>query len=146
MTGNDVEMTDKAKSTMAQQPPKPSRRSAENSLKNLVKGTPYRPGQSGNPGGRPAGILAQVRRRAGESGEKIIEGFAVLAWGRADEIAAFFGDALRPTVRDRMDALRELADRGFGRAVQTVESSSDGVALPLVIIHRPHEADTGATR
>ena len=95
-------------------------------------------GVSGNPGGRPAGVRAEVQKRFGKNGAKAIEAFALIALADAAKITKFFGGTpYVPTLRERMEALRELLDRGFGRAVQTFETP-DGDGLPKVayIVHQ----------
>ncbi len=59
--------------------------------------TPFKPGQSGNPGGRPKGLGTKAR----EYGDKCIE---VLA-------TALDSD----DVKTRIAAARELLDRGYGK-------------------------------
>ena len=59
--------------------------------------TPFKPGQSGNPGGRPKGLGAKAR----EYGDKCIE---VLSAALSDTDA-----------RVRIAAARELLDRGYGK-------------------------------
>lgn len=59
----------------------------------------FKPGQSGNPGGRPKGIAAKAR----EHGPKALE---VLVNALDD------GDA-----KTRITAARELLDRGYGKPV-----------------------------
>lgn len=60
-------------------------------------GTPFKPGQSGNPGGRPKGIAAQARQH----GERALE---VLVAALADDDA-----------RVRIAAAKEIMDRGYGK-------------------------------
>lgn len=60
---------------------------------------PWKPGQSGNPGGRPKGIAARAR----EHTDKAIE---VLVDGMADE-----------DPRVRVVAAKEILDRGYGKPV-----------------------------
>lgn len=69
--------------------------------------TPFKPGQSGNPGGRPKGLGAKAR----EYGDRCIE---VLA------------DALDSAdVKTRIAAARELLDRGYGKPLtMTAEVSN----------------------
>ena len=69
--------------------------------------TPFKPGQSGNPGGRPKGLGTKAR----EYGGKCIE---VLA------------DALDSgDVKTRIAAARELLDRGYGKPLtMTAEVSN----------------------
>ena len=69
--------------------------------------TPFKPGQSGNPGGRPKGLGTKAR----EHGDKCIE---VLA------------DALDSAdVKTRIAAARELLDRGYGKPLtMTAEVSN----------------------
>ena len=62
-------------------------------------GIPFKPGQSGNPGGRPKGIAAKAR----EHTDRAIE---VLASGLEDE-----------DPRVRIAAAKEIIDRGYGKAV-----------------------------
>jgi hypothetical protein len=59
----------------------------------------FKPGQSGNPGGRPKGIAAKAR----EHGDKAL---AVLSDALAD-----------PDPRTRIAAAKEILDRGYGKAV-----------------------------
>ena len=68
---------------------------------------PFKPGQSGNPGGRPKGLGTKAR----EYGDKCIE---VLA------------DALdSDDVKTRIAAARELLDRGYGKPLtMTAEVSN----------------------
>ena len=69
-----------------------------------VTGRGFKPGRSGNPGGRPQGLAKATRELVGEDGMKL----AQLWW----DIAR---DETRRD-RDRLDASRLLADRGWGKA------------------------------
>lgn len=76
-----------------------------------VTGHGFKPGQSGNPGGRPKGLSRRVRELVGDDGHEIAEFmFSVMADERARNA-------------DRIDAAKWLADRGFGRAAITVDAS-----------------------
>jgi hypothetical protein len=67
-------------------------------------------GKSGNPGGRPK-VLAEVQELARHHAPSAITELARLALKAKSESA-------------RIAAIRELLDRGYGRARQTVEVSS----------------------
>lgn len=69
--------------------------------------TPFKPGQSGNPGGRPKGLGAKAR----EYGDRCIQVLAE-ALDSAD-------------VKTRIAAARELLDRGYGKPLtMTAEVSN----------------------
>jgi hypothetical protein len=67
----------------------------------------WKPGQTGNPGGRPKGIAAKAR----EHTDKAVE---VLVAGMNDEDA-----------RVRIAAAREILDRGYGKAVAVTADLSN---------------------
>lgn len=64
--------------------------------------TPWKPGQSGNPAGRPKGIAAVVKDRVNP--DELVDILTAVA---RDERA-------KPS--ERIAAVRELADRGWGKA------------------------------
>ena len=68
----------------------------------------FRPGESGNPGGRPKGLGALVRAQTGEGAELVAFMLRVLR-GR------------RQPLRLRMEAAAWLADRGFGKVPTPLE-------------------------
>jgi hypothetical protein len=75
----------------------------------------WKPGQSGNPGGRPKGLERKVR--------ELVD---------FDRIVAFLADVALGTgvgagakMRDRIEAAKLLCDRGFGKARQTVDIAAD---------------------
>ena len=75
-----------------------------------VTGHGFKPGQSGNPGGRPKGLSRRVRELVGDDGHEIADFmFSVMADERARNA-------------DRIDAAKWLADRGFGRAAIIVDA------------------------
>lgn len=68
---------------------------------------PWKPGQSGNPGGRPKGIHRRIRELYPE--DELIEGMVEVA--RGEKIAG-----KTPTLREIIDARKWLADYGWGKA------------------------------
>jgi hypothetical protein len=115
--------------------------SAEKSMTSTV-GRPFAKGQSGNPGGRPKGLAEAVKAKVGKDGKKLVEGLYLIAFGKPDEIAAFFGQVVEPEVRDRRECIKELLDRGFGRSVQALEHSGpDGAPIPVGRVVRVIVAD-----
>ena len=71
-------------------------------------GRPFRPGQSGNPGGRCAG-LAALQERAREHGPAMLEFLVSVAKDATEE------------TRVRVIAAGLVLDRGYGRAPQANE-------------------------
>ncbi len=83
-----------------------------------VTGKGFLPGRSGNPGGRPQGLAERVRR-ATKNGKTIVDFMISVARGMNI-------DGRKPRLGDRVDAVKWLADRGWGRAIQGVERGFDG--------------------
>ncbi len=74
-----------------------------------VTGRGFRPGRSGNPGGRPKGLTEACARLVGDNGEAIAEFMYEVMNDEAARTA------------DRLEAAKWLADRAFGRSVQAVD-------------------------
>jgi len=70
------------------------------SLANLM---PFKPGQSGNPGGRPRGLARRAREKLGNDGERLLDFWIEV-----------MDDVTRPT-RERLEASKLLAERGWGK-------------------------------
>ena len=95
-------------------------------------GRPFQPGQSGNPGGRPKGIAERVQKVVGRGRSQLIQALWLIAQGTSEQRRAFFGDSVKVTAKDRMDAIQTLLDRGFGKASQTV-ALTGAEGGPLVV-------------
>ena len=78
-----------------------------------MRGRPFKKGKSGNPGGRPK-VIAELRALARAHAPDAIEELARLAIKAKNETA-------------RVAAIRELLDRGYGKAaqIQATESEAD---------------------
>lgn len=68
----------------------------------------FKPGRSANPGGRPKGLARRVRELTSD-GEEIV-----------DVMLRILRGEVKGTARDRLEAGRWLADRGFGRSPETL--------------------------
>ena len=93
----------------------------------------FRPGQSGNPGGRPKGLGRYVRELIGEDGRRV-----------ADFMLGVLEDAGEPLKR-RMQAASWLADRGFGRATSPLGGDEERPVRIVVesIARRPEHRQDG---
>jgi Family of unknown function (DUF5681) len=69
-----------------------------------ITGKGFRPGQSGNPGGRPKGLAKATRELVGEDGMALVELWLEIAMDPLCRAA------------DRLRASELLADRGWGKA------------------------------
>lgn len=91
---------------------------------------PWVKGQSGNPTGRPrkGKTLAEVvRKRTGKDGRKIVEEVERLAFGRHDD------------ARIRLDALKWLADRGYGKVIEQQQIEHRGeIGHTTTVVHEYH--------
>jgi hypothetical protein len=104
---------------------------AQNSRRSA--GRPFAKGQSGNPGGRPAGLAAYIRQKCGEDGKNLTDFWLLVAYGTDAEIKQRLGCKHPPSFRDRMAAADALADRGYGKPIQTHEhQGGDGTPISLI--------------
>jgi Family of unknown function (DUF5681) len=85
-----------------------------------ITGKGFRPGRSGNPGGRPKGLARATRELVGEDGMALAE----LWWSIAP-------DETRRD-RDRLEASKLLADRGGGKAAVFAPQEGDPFDLEAV--------------
>jgi hypothetical protein len=95
---------------------------------------PWRPGEAGNPRGRPRGLVRAVQKRAGKDGQKLVEALWVIAYAAPDEREKYFGEKVHVRTRERILALEALLDRGFGRPAQSLDVSGHGGAIAAVIV------------
>lgn len=104
---------------------------SENSLVAVERPWLFKPGQSGNPGGRPAGLAALVKQET-RDGAELVEFYLRILRGK------------RQPLRYRLEAASWLADRGFGKAVQQVEVGNiegEEVVFRIVDSRKPADAD-----
>ena len=90
-----------------QEAPKPSGIEKKRELHPAVKAAQWKPGQSGNPSGRPPTLQLQISRLT-RNGAELLE--ILLGFARGD---------IKSTGRDRLEATKTLCDRLWGRAVET---------------------------
>jgi hypothetical protein len=83
----------------------------------VVRGRPFQPGVSGNPGGRPKS-LGTLRALARAHAAEAITELARLAIHARSETA-------------RIAAIRELLDRGYGKPTQFLAADNDSVPETL---------------
>jgi hypothetical protein len=106
---------------------------AENSRRS--PGKPFKKGQSGNPGGRPAGLAAYIRQKCGDDGKNLTDFWLLVVYGTDQEIKRRLGCKAAPSFRDRMAAADALADRGYGKPKDTVEITGENGG-PISVIRR----------
>ncbi len=99
--------------------------------------SPWAPGQSGNPSGRPKGTrdLAGYALEATGGGKELVDALICIARGVMPNVAA--QESSRPRkdqqVRsaDRLKAIEMLLDRGFGRSPQQLDIAHSVSDRPL---------------
>jgi hypothetical protein len=98
--------------------------------KQKKRGGSWKPGQSGNPGGRAA-MPPELRELARAKGPAALQ----IALDLMDNATS---EAVR------LAAAREVLDRGYGKAQQFVDATSGGEPIPISII-RIHAIDEAKT-
>lgn len=88
--------------------------------------TSFKPGQSGNPAGKPPGrnVSNLIRKRCGDNAERIVTELEAIAFGRkGPRSPEYLHDVFA-----RMKALDRLFERGYGKVPDQVEHGvQDGV-------------------
>lgn len=85
-------------------------------------GEKFPPGVSGNPGGRPRALKEVKEFIQGYGLDLAKELVGIVFWKREEH---GFRDSA-PEHKERIQAIKELLDRGYGRSVQSVEVSGPG--------------------
>ena len=99
--------------------------------------TPWKPGQSGNPSGRPKGTrdLAGYVLEATGGGKELIDALACIARGVMPNVPVQEGSRPRKDQQvrpaDQLKAIEILLDRGFGRSPQQLDVAHSVSNRPL---------------
>ena len=107
---------------------------ANNQSNNL---SPWQPGQSGNPSGRPKGTrdLAGYVLETTDGGKELVDALVSLARGVMPNVAVQEGSRPRKDQQvrpaDQLKAIEMLLDRGFGRAPQQLDIAHSVTDRPL---------------
>jgi len=97
---------------------------ANNTNNNL---SPWKPGQSGNPSGRPKGTrdLAGYVLETTDGGKELVDALVSIARGVMPNVPAQEGSRPRKDQQvrpaDQLNAIEMLLDRGFGRSPQQLD-------------------------
>lgn len=106
-----------------------------------AQGGKWKPGKSGNPGGSPKGLVAEIRARFAADAIPMLEVFRDLALGRTP--LGYEGAEIKTS--DRIKAGAEVLDRTLGKAPQTIDgnldlgASPEQLALLAALQMTPHE-------
>jgi len=107
---------------------------ANNADNNL---SPWQPGQSGNPSGRPKGTrdLAGYVLETTDGGKELVDALVAIARGVMPNVAGQEGSRPRKDQQvrpaDQLKAIEMLLDRGFGRSPQQLDIAHSVSNRPL---------------
>ncbi len=90
----------------------------------------FKPGETGNPKGRPVGLERRLKEQIGDNVPALIDALLSIALGDLDEVTGRRGPPTEEA-KTRVTAIRELLDRLMGKPRQSLEVSSDGPAMLL---------------
>ena len=99
--------------------------------------SPWKPGQSGNPSGRPRGTrdLAGYVLETTDGGKELVDALVCIARGFTPNVPAQKGSRPRKDQQvrpaDQLKAIEMLLDRGFGRPPQQLDVAHSVSGRPL---------------
>jgi hypothetical protein len=113
---------------------------------------PFPPDVSGNPGGRPKGMMARVQGSCGRDRKKLVDALLAIAFGTDEQLEKVF-HRKNLEVTDRLRAVELLADRGWGRPSVLEDDmpfvpatgTGGGVTLEFHILRPPKELEGRTT-
>ena len=99
--------------------------------------SPWQPGRSGNPSGRPRGTrdLAGYVLESTDGGKELVDALVSIARGVMPNVAVQEGSRPRKDQQvrpaDQLKAIEMLLDRGFGRSPQQLDVAHNVSSRPL---------------
>ena len=94
------------------------------------RGKPFQKGSCPNPGGRPKGLAEAVRGKV--TPLKLVDLLMHVAFDKPTDQRVMFGRAA--SIKERVDAVAELADRGWGKSIQAVDIGQNPDRQPIKLV------------